>query len=149
MSWLSDMKNICVLGLFLTITFTGQPSDAQSSKFRIHVSVSCDDEQTRALLQSWIKRELRSLGDVRISTPDNAHGILSIVAVESHYEATYRKTGGITIGSMFVKKARSGYYHYPDLWVYSHNTTNLESLCKSIVADIDTRHFEIVRELFN
>ena len=148
-------RNIClliVLGLFLTFTFTGILSNAQSrSKFKVHVRVSCDDENTKSLIQSWTKRELRNLGDVVIVRFDDAQYILAIVAVEEFYQATGRKSGGISIGVMLTQRAGldTGHYYYPDFSVVNWSTKHLEHLCKDLVADVDTRRLEPVRELFN
>jgi len=145
------IRNICllsILGMLLIFTFTGKSSDAQSHKFRIHVSVSTDDENTKSLMQSWIKRELRSLGDVNIVSFDDASYILGVVAVEPTYTSG-RKTNGIAIGSNFLMKARdTGLYYYPSLTVHTADIRDLESLCKGIVADIDTHRLESIRELF-
>ena len=135
------------LMLFLSVTFTGEPTRAQKThNFKVHVSVTCEDEHTKSLIQSYIKRELRSLGDVLI-VGNNDQYILNIVAVEPTYEATGRKIGGIAIGSVFFRKTLSGDYSYPDLRVCGDDTKDLEGICKSIVANIDTRHLEPVREL--
>ena len=147
------IRNICllsILGMFLTFTFTGKPSDAQSHKFKIHVSVSIDDEHTKSLIQSWIKREFRSLGDVSIVSFDDASYILDVIAVEQQYKATGRKTGGIAIGCTFYMRsgAYPDLYYRPDIAVQMGNTTDLEGLCKGIVAALDTRNLEPVRELF-
>lgn len=137
------------LTLFLGFAFTGNPSRAQNPlKFRIHVSVTCDNEHTKSLIQSYTKRELRSLGDVIVVSFDDAYYILNIVAVEPHYEATGRKTGAIATGSMLLRKTPDKNYYYPDLWVHTYRTVNLEELCKSRVAQIDTQFFEPIRELF-
>ena len=147
------IRNICllsILGMLLIFTFTGKPSDAQSHKFRIHVGVTSEDEHTKSLIQSWIKREFRSLSDVSIVSFDDASHILSVVAVESTLEASGRKTGDIAIGYMFYMRsgAHSDLYYRPDLGVHTDDTTDLEGLCKSIVATMDTRNLEPIRELF-
>ena len=137
--------------MLLTFTFTGKPSDAQSHKFRIHVTVSCTrDKHTESLIQSWIKREFRSLSDVSIVSFDDASYILSVTAVEPTYRATGRKTGGIAVGTMFIQRSFTapGLYYLPYTFVHSDNTKDLEGLCKSIVANIDTDNLEPVRELF-
>ena len=138
------------LTLLFSIAFTGEKTHAQvPHKFRVYVGVSCDDENTKTLIQSKIKRELRSLGDVFIVGSDDARYILAIVAVELRYETTRRKSGGIALGTMFLKKTPDEDYYYPDLLVHTGDRKNdLERFCKSIVADLDTRWFERVRELF-
>ena len=162
-------RNMClliILGMFLTFTFTGKPSDAQleprvplgkdsrvpreAHEFTIHVSVNCDDIHTQPLMQSWIKRELRSLGDVRIVNFDKALYIFRIAAVEPKYKTTGRKAGNIAVASMFFMKStfHANLYYEPQLRVFADNTKNLEDLCKHIVASTDTHDLEPVRELF-
>ena len=147
------IRNICllsILGMLLTFTFTGKPSDAQSHKFRIYVSVSIDDEHTKSLIQSWIKREFRSLGDVSIVSFDEASYILGVVVSEPTLKATGRKMGDIAIGSAFSMRsgAHPNLYYLPNLLVQTDDTVDLEGLCKILVAYIDTNNLEPVRELF-
>ena len=148
------IRNICllsILGMLLTFTFTGKPSDAKSThKFKIHVNVDSEDENTKSLMQSWIKREFRSLGDVRIVSRVDASYILNIVTIEQTYKETGRKSGGIAIGSVFFQRSVTDrdLYYAPDLLVTTGNTEDLESLCKKLVATIDADRLESVRELF-
>ena len=148
------IRNICllsILGMLLTFTFTGKPSDAQSiHEFKIHVDVTSNDENTKSLVQSWIKREFRGLGDVRIVSFDDASYILSLVVVEPVYEATGRKTGSIAIAREFALRSFTNphLYHRSHLGLQTGNTENLERLCKKLVAGIDTDNLESVRELF-
>lgn len=137
--------------MLLTFTFTGKPSDAQSHKFKIHVFVRPEDENTKSLIQSWIKREFRSLGDVRIVGFNEASYILHVLPVETIYEATGRKSGDIAIAYMFYQRSVTDPFLYfePFLGAYTGNTTrHLESLCKRIVANIDTLNLEPLRESF-
>ena len=110
--------------------------------------MACEDENTKSLIQSQIKREVRSLGDVIIVSFDDARYILTIIAVEPTYKATGRKTGSIAITSMLLRKTPSEDYYYPYLMLYTDDRKELEGLCKSIVADIDTSTLEPIRELF-
>ena len=138
------------LTLFLGFAFTGEPSRAQiPHKFKVYVSVDCEDERIKSLIQSQIKRELRSLGDVLVVGFDDARYILSMVTMELEHEATHRKTGAIAIGSMFLRKTPSEDFYFPDLWVSAGDTKEVERLSKSLVAQIDTQHFERIRELFH
>ena len=137
------------LTLLFSVAFTGEPPHAQvPHKFKVYVNVNCDDENTKSLIQSYIKRELRSLGDVIIISFDDARYILTIIAVEPTYKATGRKTSGIAISSTFLRKTPSDDFYYPYLMLYTDDIKELEGLCKSIVADIDTSNLEPVRELF-
>lgn len=66
-----------------------------NEKFRVGVLVDCDDEGTKASIESHIKRELRSLQDVKI-VPYGRY-ILKILATETLYETSGQKTGKIAI----------------------------------------------------
>jgi hypothetical protein len=82
------MKKVWILTLLTAISvfcFTGKPIHSQDKpeKFWVYVSVTCDDEDTKNLIESHIKRELRSLQDISIfSFPDFAEYILMVVVVE-------------------------------------------------------------------
>ena len=54
-------------------------------KFWVNVKVTCDDAMLVSEIESYLKRELRSLGDVKISN-SNDH-VLSVVVVENRYRA--------------------------------------------------------------
>lgn len=134
------------LTLLFSIAFTGEKTHAQvPHKFKVHVNVNCDDEDNKSLMQSYIKRELRSLGDVLIVGPGDALFILTIVTVESTYPDTGAGSGDIATGVMFLSKTPDGDYYYPNLLVCSHNTEHLERVCKDLVAKIDTQEFEPIR----
>ena len=62
------MRRLLVVGLLLgmSVGFTGAQKTAQKRTFRVGVSVGLSDASTKALVQSYIKRELRSLGDVEV-----------------------------------------------------------------------------------
>ena len=102
------------------------------------------------MISSWIKREFRGLKDVIIVSFDEASHILDVFAIEQTYEATGRKTGGIAVAFTFYMRSREHplLFHRPALGVHTGNTTDLERLCKGIVADIDTQILEPFRELF-
>ena len=113
------MRNMTIyvtLALLCTIAFTGQSADTpdkqnsidpkivkSNEKFEVEVSVRCDDENTTAFIESHIKRELRSLQDVEIVPLGNLGRYeLTIVAIE--HTVSGRKTGGISIATMFERK---------------------------------------------
>lgn len=146
-------RNICfliMLGFFLTFTFTGQLTDAQRPhRFKVQVNVTCSDENTGTLIQSYIKRELRSLGDVAIVSFDNATYILTIVALAETYKSG-EKTGGLSLACVFLKKHvnEPDLYYYPLIAAFSSNVKEVDLSCRDIVADFDTKYLEPVRYLF-
>ena len=60
------MKKISILFLLFAVYFTGNPIQSQvvPNKFRVWVAVACDDHITKAQIESYIKRELRSFEKV-------------------------------------------------------------------------------------
>ena len=147
-------RYVCYIWILLlsSITFTGQSANAQRPhRFKVYVGVTCDDKHTKSLIQSWTKRELRNLGDVVIIGFEDAEYILNIVAIEPVSQASGRKMGDISIGSVFMRKVPNteNHYYYPYSWVHSGSIDkHLEFLCKTLVASIDTTAFERVRYLF-
>ncbi len=186
------MRNLlCIfIVLLCTITFTGQSADTpqkpgvdelfikaekwekqQQPKFKVEVLVTCEDENTKAFIESHIKRELRSLQDVEIVAILGKYQ-LSIIAIEFKYEASGRKSGEIALGSQFLRRYNpsreimnlSGAYPAGTkeskvlldtsikllTWTYDTakhrldvgNRTNLDGICKSIVVQFDTRMLE-------
>ena len=148
-------RNICfliVLGFFLTFTFTGQLTDAQvTRKIKVWVSVTCDDESTKSLIQSWTKRELRNLGDVDIVGPVDAEVMITLHAREPTYQKTKNKTGGIAISYIFLHRVPGStdtnpHFYFPTGGLATGNTNeDLEYFCKGIVADFDTEILEPFR----
>ena len=139
------------LTLLFSVAFTGEKTHAQAPhKFKVHVSVSCADENTKSLIQSYIKRELRSLGDVLIIGRDDAQYILTILVLELTYKATGKKTGNIAMSSTFLTKARrsAGLFYYPCIGLNKGSTRDLDRICQEYVADLDTSELEPIRELF-
>ena len=122
------MRNMTIyvtLVLLCTIVFTGQSADIpqkdepslrdllgvdipqqpapekQKPKFVVEVLIQCDDENTKAFIESHIKRELRSLQDVEIA--DFGTYRLEIVALEPE-NASEVKLGLTFFASLFVRR---------------------------------------------
>lgn len=97
-------RKIWILSIFIAIFFTGQPIKSQvaPNKFKVSVVVTCDDNITKGKIESFIKRELRSLGDVTINnyTPDY---FIFLTVLEPTYVSTGTKTGNIIVSSVCIK----------------------------------------------
>lgn len=108
------MRNLlCIftIALLCIITFTGRSEEKKfefdtvptiNPKFEVELSVTCDDDNTKAFIESHIKRELRSLQDVEIV--DTGKYKLSIVAVAPTYKSSGQKTGSIAVSYTFLKQ---------------------------------------------
>ena len=60
---LSILTMICLIGLGLSVV---SPQAETVDNFKVHVDIICEDEITKSLIESHIKRELRALKDVDI-----------------------------------------------------------------------------------
>ncbi len=66
------MKRLIVLTILITFFLLINNAYApEPLNFKVHVSVSCQDETTKNLLLSSINRELRNLGDVALVDMDD------------------------------------------------------------------------------
>ena len=134
------------------------------SKFKVQVSIICEDKNTKTLVESYVKRELRDLRDVDIVSlkPDRQ---LTIMLAEPTFETTGVKMGHVIAAvnyltlvywenifdttkytntqKHFLKTTSAAYCHYPpDLLLYTDNRNNLRDLCQKIIVDFDTRILE-------
>ena len=74
-------------------------------QFDVHVKILCDDNTTKAMIESHIKRELRSLGDVELVDEDDGKYILNLIAIPHTYTKTGNKTGEVSIAVMSISKS--------------------------------------------
>ena len=59
------MKRLLAISIFVFI-FVGNAYAPDVVDFHVYVDVNCEDEDTKVSIESYIKRELRSLQDVKI-----------------------------------------------------------------------------------
>ena len=101
---LSILTTICLIGLGLSVI---SPQAETVDNFKVHVDVICEDEITKSLIESHIKRELRALKDVDIIPPNHstlATYILVLVVLEPTFAANGGKTGIIAIAFNFNER---------------------------------------------
>ena len=155
---------ICLF-LLLSLGFTGaQQGERLPTKFRVYVEVS---GALKTEAESYLKRELRSLGDVEIIDMGGVYD-LSVVIIESKYKSSGTKTGQISYTYMGLKRfnpfnltaklprehfdtvfdATSNLYYFPEMYGIGINKerTELKQLCQKIVADFDTKLIEPDRQ---
>ena len=172
------MKKISILFLLFAVYFTGNPIQSQvvPNKFRVWVAVACDDHITKAQIESYIKRELRSFEDVIVSEGHTGY-TLYLTVLEPKYTSTGLKTGNIIISCVYVERFSLleilSYYlplayetkgeeiakkiwrldapplfysHFIDNYVQFSQTDKLPDICKKIVANFDTDALEKERK---
>ena len=151
---------ICLF-LLISVGFTGaQQGERLPTKFRVYVQVS-GDLKTEA--ESYLKRELRSLGDVEIMDLSGVYE-LKVINLESKYKSSGTKTGQVDFACMGIKRfnpfdlssqlpkkhfdtvfdATSNLYYFPEMYVLRINEerTELKQVCQEIVAGFDTKVLE-------
>ena len=172
------MKRVLVLypaiAMFMLV-YIGQIADSQLKadiqfelpRFKVNVSVSAEDEFTKSLIESHIKRELRSLKDVDVVPASEAFYFFRLVAIEGRY-TTGVKTGSISIASSYFRRIQiPDFMLNPDheeawatlyantiftessLFCQHYPTNELERACKNIVATFDQKQLEINRTLLD
>lgn len=138
-------KFLALLTIIMTFTLgiIGHPQEKSAYRFQVYVSVTGDDDESlKPLIESYIKRELRSLQDVDIVyTRDGMPHEIVVVAMEME-TVSERKIGGIAFAVNFQKQLRSGLYSLPDLMVQTGDKTVLDGMCKNLVARFDTNYLE-------
>ena len=151
------------LFMMMSVILTGgQQSEKMPDKFRVYVGVSGKNLSLTTEAESYLKRELRSLGDVEVK--DLGIYELHVIFLESTYKSSGTKTGEIDCTCLGLKRfnpfdlaaklprehfdtvfdATSNLYYFPEMYFISTNKkrTELKQLCQEIVAGFDTELLE-------
>lgn len=158
---------LILIVLLSSISFTQNPptqAQNQALRFKVAVLVSCENESAKSLMESYIKRELRSLGDVQIvgnhlKNPLWEH-LIDIHGLEMKYKSG-AKTGSLAICTQFFSIVPHTHFH--ELWqehykefpavtvplstTSYHPVDRLDSFSKSAVAYFDTNKLQLLRDL--
>ena len=95
-----------LLVVFCAVYFPGHAQQIVPLTFNVLVKVSCSDETTKVLIESYIFRELRNLGDVIVDSVDSpsvpyTHAIWAIVGEPERLGMG--KTGLVIISATFTE----------------------------------------------
>ena len=94
---------LAVLLVVMSVGLTGaQQGEKLPTKFRVEASADGEDLTSEA--ESYLKRELRSLGDVEITDMRMGHYVLSVVIIEDEYKSIGTKTGRFSYAYMGIKR---------------------------------------------
>ena len=154
---------ICLF-LLMSVSFTGAQNNSQS-KFVVRCVVNANEEGIKSEVASYLKRELRSLGDVVI-TEDvwNYDYKLDVIILHPKYKSSGTKAEQISCAYLGIKRFRVSdltiklpkehfdtvfdltwqLYSYPELFILEvgRERTELKLLCQEIVAEFDTKLLE-------
>ncbi len=164
------MRRLQVVGLLLgmSVVFTGAPKAAQKRTFRVEVSVGSSDASTEALVQSYVKRELRSLGDVEVvdfpvsdwqinisvlkeKSKSGVHqGYCMAVAYTRRYVVPNPILDSMLKPSVSAERRALWFRPVPapvSVESVTGGTNSLKSMCESTVADFDTKRLDPMRNI--
>ena len=127
--------------------FAGQPSESKPTPeksaykgFAFIVEVSGPIEKTKNEIESYLKSELRRLGDVEINKGYATH-YLYIDTVYSDLK------GNMAISYVFLEnQVTELIYKGRHLVTYNSDWQKLSDVCKDIIIDIDVHFLEPIRE---
>lgn len=142
---------ICLAFLFC-FTFLQVGAAQTTFKFDVFLSVQSDDSKVRSTVESYLRRELRSLNDVRVVDRDVRFELLVLVIPTRTLSG---RPLGYTIAAV-VNKMQSCKFGqtilscpvYQNLTLYSGGDDDLRENCEDIVNTFDTRNLQPVRDLF-
>ncbi len=167
------MRNVLIFLLstmIFIVFFTGQLSQSQveTEKFHFVIAVSCLHETTKNEIESYVKRELRKLGDVEINK-DYAytHGLdihayknlitgttsISFILVEyfDRIQSLKPYLPEKQLEAIRIQMIAAG-DHNPPIYIESrlriHNPQwqELSDICKEVIVDYDVKYLEKIRE---
>ena len=165
------MKQLLIFFILMFIVgFIPNAYAPDKLKFHVHLDVTCEHKDTKAFIESHIKREIRSLQDVRFvsESAENYNNIfdLWIVAIEPTYKSG-SKVGNIILAygwrekfsNSYIRKSiseeswkvlepiRSLIYINPRSVLLTDDTEDLDKMCKTLVVTFDTEALERIRKL--
>ena len=159
------MKKVLMLVVMAVFVF-GFIGQAADIRFRVYVSVSCD-ENIKAAIESYVKRELRALQDVDITTKfKDASYFLEMIVGEA--TSNDRKVGYITIAycyyqrfpppslysisgrteamKRYIQNVEKFAFAEPGLASVEGGRDNLKRMCEAVVVKFDTKLLELARK---
>ena len=173
------MKNVLgflLLTVISVVFFTGQPiqSQVEPEKFHFYVEVSCPNETTKNEIESYVKRELRKLGDVEINRGSFYTHSLYIKAIYTGFFTGDISISFILIEMVEIEQILSDYvgflsekefkrieellhpnglrplpvpmYKGSELVAHNLKTQELSDVCKNIIVTFDVNYLEPIRE---
>ena len=157
------MKRLVLIALtFLTVS---TPTTLSDERIRVLIEVQAP-EKVKALMESFMGRELRSLGDVTVKYQDNdttnSDWIINVVAIETHTKAGESRGYGLAIATTktlnikpylkenLSKKIQDNYARieaYAGLWIAycGKGQDDVKEVCTGLIATIDSECLQMLR----
>ena len=155
------MKQRLLILLVLLLMVGAPVTLSQKAMFRVAVEITTKDESIKSLIESYIKRELRSLGDVEVVKKD-PHLKIEMVCIK--HKSKDGNHLGYAFATAFTRKHSTvdwlrtdisedlkvfltPVYVLENLYLKVGGRESIKSSCQEIVADLDTEHIEQLRSL--
>lgn len=146
------MKQTAFKPIFISLLFILLPLcvSAQSLKYKVSLDVQITDQSSKDTIESYLARELRSLGDVEVVSDGTF--TISVLAIK-----TFSQTGafiGYALSTVITRKEFCGHpslnYKCDAVLTHSINLVNpdgLRSVCEQIIVKFDTKVLKTERQL--
>ncbi len=134
---------LTVLGLCTT------QGSAQTLAFDVQVEITAKSKEVQDAVESYILRELRTLGDVNIVTAKTLLSLKIVVLETRNQEAVtgYALSVAATrIAACTIGGRRRTCELFEDQALYVDSADKLRALCEEIVTDFDIRHLKDLRK---
>ena len=145
---------LVILLLIMSVSFGDSQQDEkkQPPKLEVHVDVNCDNSSLKYVMESYIKRELRSLRDVEIA--DNMFNQFSLQIIVMEAETVARVKTGNIFATYIAHKRRDATDlcwdpSYYDAGSFIDEINQVRRLSEEIVALFDGRVLERERQKRN
>ena len=145
---------LVIMLLIMSVSFgdSQQNETEPPSKLEVHVDVNCDNSTLKYVMESYIKRELRSLGDVEIADNMFNQFSLQIIVMQAETVAGVRTEN---IFATYIAHKRHDATDlcwdpsYYDAGTFIHEINQVRRLSEEIVALFDSRVLERERQKRN
>jgi hypothetical protein len=131
--------------LIVVLTFCSSPLVAQQKRFKIDVKVTSDND-IKADIESYLKRELRSLGDVEVGTSGDYILFVSVIKTQTQGGALFGYAGSYS-AAQIISCAGSIYLDFVDARLYAGGRNDLRKLTEGVVTDFDSTILEEKRKV--
>ncbi len=100
---IKKISGMLLLAMFCVVGFRGNAQQVVPATFNVYVGVQCQNKTTKILIESYIKRELRGLGDVIVDlqNPNWTHAIW--INVLEQERLGIGKTGVVVISAAYTE----------------------------------------------
>ncbi len=145
------MKLTLLIPLLAVIGFCSLHGFSQTRGFDVQVEITAKNKEVQDTLESYILRELRSLGDVNIVT---AKPLLSLKIVVLETRNQNQETVNVYALSVAATRSvactiggrRRTCELFEDQALYTNTADKLRAVCEEIVTDFDIRHLKDLRK---